>query len=317
MHEMSSVQHIPVMLEVALGFLNCRKGGLYVDGTLGGGSYAEAILNACAPDGILIGLDRDAEAIKRVAFRLFAYRDRMILEKANFCELPEVLRKHNYRTVDGIVIDLGVSTQQLSDPLRGFSFLADGPLDMRMDQSLTMTAADLVNTLPQSHLADLIRKLGEEKWASRIARAIAARRKERPLRSTVELAELIEAVVPKSKDTLRIHPATRTFQALRIEVNQELESLNRFLDIALDVLKPGGRLCILAFHSLEDRLVKSAFKKWAGSCTCPKDFPQCRCSARSQVRLLTKRPVRPSAEEMERNPRSRSARLRVVEKAAY
>ncbi len=285
-----------------------------MDGTLGGGGYAEAILKATAPDGILLGLDWDAEALARVEKRLQEYRHRLIVEKANFADLPAILDKHCFGPVDGIVLDLGVSSYHLDEPRRGFSFMVDGPLDMRMDSDLPRTAADLVNTLSEQDLANLIFRLGEERWSRRIARAIVERRRRIPFSRTRELAELVGTVVPKTRDSARIHPATRTFQALRLAVNRELESLEAFLSGALDALRPGGRLCIVAFHSLEDRIVKEHFRDWSRSCRCPASVLRCECSGKPLVKLLTRKIVRPDAEEIERNPRARSARLRAVER---
>ncbi|MDY0040521.1 MAG: 16S rRNA (cytosine(1402)-N(4))-methyltransferase RsmH [Desulforhabdus sp.] len=308
--------HVPVMREEVLNLLICHQGGLYVDGTAGGGGYAEAILQRTEPDGILLALDWDADAIERVRERLHAYQQRVFLAKSNFADLPLVLERlgFNLETVDGVVVDLGVSSFQLEDPGRGFSFLHDGPLDMRMDRSLSQTASDLVNTLSEGDLADLIFHFGEERWARRIAKAIVSRRKSRLILRTVELAELVARVVPKTRESRRIHPATRTFQALRIAVNQDLQALEAFLSTVLDVLKPGGRLCIVAFHSLEDRLVKAKFREWAKSCRCPRDFWTCECEGQPLVRLLTRKPLRPTEAEVEANPRARSARLRAIEK---
>jgi len=319
MANQSAHAHIPVMREVALDLLACRPGGLYVDGTVGGGGYAESILQRTEPDGILVALDWDDEAIERVRQRLRAYQHRIFLEKSSFADLPSILDKLGFglESVDGVVVDLGVSSFQLEDPERGFSFLQDGPLDMRMDRSLPKTASDLVNSLSEKELADLIFGLGEERYARRIAKAIVSHRKLSPILRTRELATLIAKVAPKTRDSRRIHPATRTFQALRIAVNRDLEALQVFLSGALDVLRPGGRLCIVAFHSLEDRVVKEKFRHWAKSCRCPQDILRCECEGRPLVHRLTKKPVRPTAEEIERNPRARSARLRAVEKADY
>lgn len=316
MDERSSRSHVPVLREAVIELLGCHAGGLYVDGTVGGGGYAEAILRASAPDGVLVALDCDAEAIARVRARLSFYGNRLFLAEANFTELPRILGELGLGPVDGIVVDLGVSTFQLTDPARGFSFMLEGPLDMRMDRSLEQTAADLVNHLSERDLASLIRRLGEERWASRIARAIVTRRQRGPFDTTLQLAREIERVVPRTKDSLRIHPATRTFQALRLAVNHELDSLEQFLGRALEHLKPGGRLCAVAFHSLEDRIVKDAFREWSKSCTCPKSLPQCQCGGQPRARLITRKPCRPSPEEAEVNPSSRSARLRAVEKWA-
>ena len=314
MESLSAGNHIPVMRDAAVELLGCHAGGRYVDGTIGGGGYAEAILEASAPYGLLLGLDVDREAIERGRRRLDHHHERLHLETANFADLPKVLEKLSWESVDGIVIDLGVSSFQLNDSDRGFSFMHDGPLDMRMSKDIPRTAADLVNTLPEEELARLIAELGEERWARRISRAIVADRKAEPFSRTLDLAGLIRRVVPATRDSRRIHPATRTFQALRLAVNQELEALEGFLSCVLDVLNDRGRLCIVAFHSLEDRIVKRRFREWAKSCRCPRDVMHCRCEGRPLVRLLTRKPLRPEPDEIEVNPRARSARLRAVEK---
>ncbi|ROQ93246.1 16S rRNA (cytosine1402-N4)-methyltransferase [Desulfosoma caldarium] len=307
-------RHVPVLLKEAVGFLRCRAGGRYVDATVGGGGYAEAILEASAPDGLLLGLDWDQAAVDRVRSRLAPYGPRVFLVWASFDGLSDVLQWHGWSSVDGIVADLGVSSDQLDDPRRGLSFLEDGPLDMRMNRAQGVTAAQLVNTMPEEELAWLIRSLGEERFARRIAAAICARRRIRPFTTTTDLAQVVAAAVPKSADTRRLHPATRTFLALRLAVNRELEVLERFLGSALQWLKPEGRLVVVSFHSLEDRIVKRCFQSWAASCRCPRDVPVCRCEGRPLAKVLTRKPVRPQAEEVARNPRARSARLRVVEK---
>lgn len=306
--------HVPVMLDEMLSHLACRPGGRYVDGTLGGGGYAEAVLRATAPDGELLGLDWDSEAIERTRLRLTGYRDRLELRHAPFDRIVEVLEPMGWHSVDGIVLDLGISSFQLDDAGRGFSFMHDGPLDMRMDRTALLTAADIVNEWPVADLGRVIRTYGEERHANRIAKAIAKRRQKRPFTATRDLAEWIAEIVPAGRDSRRIHPATRTFQALRIAVNGELESLERFLDKVLPNLKTGGRLCIVAFHSLEDRLVKRQFRDWARSCRCPSELPRCRCEGRPLVRLLTRKVQRPSSRETDRNPRARSARLRALER---
>lgn len=314
MPERAPSGHVPVLLEAVLQLLACTPAGVYVDGTAGGGGYAEAILRASAPDGVVLALDWDAEAIERVRTRLSCYQSRLFLERASFAELPALLDRLQLGPVDGIVIDLGVSSFQLDDSQRGFSFMHEGPLDMRMDKSLSVTAADLVNTLEERELANLIFRLGEEKRSRRIAHAIVSQRKAKTFSTTAELAELIARVVPHTRDSRRIHPATRTFQALRLAVNQELEALQRFLNNVLGVLKTGGRLCVVAFHSLEDRLVKKTFRNWARSCRCSSTVLPCTCEGGPLVRLLTKHPLRPDAAELARNPRARSGRLRAIEK---
>ena len=312
--ESISRQHIPVMLEPVMRLLSCRGGGVYVDTTLGGGGYARAILEASAPDGILLALDWDAEALVRAGKSLQEYGPRLFLKQANFTDLSDVLRELGLGDADGIVMDLGVSSFHLEDAGRGFSFQHNGPLDMRMDQRKERTAADLVNNLSEEDLRNLIHDLGEERWARRIARAMVARRRVSVFSRTRELADLIQGVVPKSRDALRIHPATRTFQALRMVVNSELENLRLFLAYVLDVLQPGGRLVIVAFHSLEDRIVKQQFRTWANPCQCPPRLPRCQCTGTPLVRLLTRKVLRPGSEELELNPRSRSAKLRAVAK---
>jgi 16S rRNA (cytosine1402-N4)-methyltransferase len=307
-------QHIPVMPGPVIELLNCWPGGIYVDGTIGAGGYARLILDKSAPDGIVLGLDWDLEAIERVRERLGGYGQRLILEKADFADIRLVLHKHGIRQADGIAVDLGVSSFQIEEPQRGFSFRYEGPLDMRMNRDFSQTAADLVNTLSEKDLADLIYRYGEDRQSRRIARAIVAARAKGHIDSTRELADLIRKAVPATRDAFRIHPATRTFQALRIAVNRELESLQRFLPEALDVLKEGGRLCVVGFHSLEDRIVKETFRDWARSCRCPRERAACECEGRPLVRPLTKKALRPSPDEIMSNPRARSARLRAVEK---
>jgi 16S rRNA (cytosine1402-N4)-methyltransferase len=310
-------QHEPVMLAAALELLDCRSGGIYVDGTVGGGGYVRAILEKSAPDGVVLGLDWDEEAIGRVHEKLSGeYGQRLKLEKSDFADIRQALLKQGMEYADGIVVDLGLSSFQLEDPARGFSFMHEGPLDMRMNRDLPYNAADLVNSLPEKDLADLIFQFGEERLSRRIARAIVAQRKLNRITDTKEFAELVRKAVPRSRDSFRIHPATRTFQALRIAVNHELESIERFLPEALDILRPGGKLCVIAFHSLEDRIVKTTFKSWAKSCRCPRERAACECEGRPLVRLLAKKALRPSDDEVERNPRARSARLRAVEKVS-
>ncbi|SMC20942.1 16S rRNA (cytosine1402-N4)-methyltransferase [Desulfacinum hydrothermale DSM 13146] len=308
------MEHRPVLLEEAVGLLACRPGGRYVDATLGASGYAEAILEATAPDGLLLGLDWDQEAVEGARRRLASHGHRFIAECASFDRLPDILAWIGWESVDGIVLDLGVSSLQLDDPSRGLSFQKDGPLDMRLDRSLTVTAADLVNELPEEKLAELIARYGEERFSRRIARAIVDRRREEPFQRTGQLASLIASVVPRTADARRIHPATRTFLALRLVVNRELETLQAFLDGALDLLSVGGRLAVVTFHSLEDRLVKRAFKAWSKSCRCPTDLPVCRCEGRPLARLLTRKALRPSPREVQENPRARSAQLRAVER---
>ncbi len=289
--------------------LAVREGGLYIDGTVGGGGHAEAILTRSAPGGKLLGLDRDPAAIAWARRRLAPFGERVRLRHASYVQMGEIAAEEGFVGVDGILLDLGYSSLQIDEAARGFAFRLEGPLDMRFDPTSDgPTAADLVNTLPMEALADLIHRYGEERRSRAIARAIVAAR---PIRTTTQLAEVIAAAVPRRG---RLHPATRTFQALRIAVNRELEGLEAVLPVALELLRPGGRLAIITFHSLEDRIVKRTFRRWAGRCECPPEVPLCPCEAEAQVRLITRKPIVPSAEEVSVNPRSRSAKLRVVEK---
>ncbi|PYT10633.1 MAG: 16S rRNA (cytosine(1402)-N(4))-methyltransferase [Acidobacteria bacterium] len=305
--------HRPVLLREALDALACRAGGLWVDGTAGAGGHAEAILHATAPAGRLVAIDRDADAVEAARRRLEAFGERAILRHADFRQLPLLLDEIGARTVSGILLDLGISSLQLDDPGRGFSFREDGPLDMRMDRSQTATAADLVNTLPEDRLASILKDFGEEPRARPIARAIVRARGQAPIRTTRSLADLVASVLPR-RGPVRIHPATRAFQALRIAVNDELEGLSRLLEQAVGRLEPGGRIVVIAFHSLEDRLVKRTLRGLTRRCVCPRDLPVCACGRPGLVRLITSRPVRPSASEVRDNPRSRSARLRAAER---
>ena len=303
--------HEPVLLQEVLDALACRPGGFWVDGTVGGGGHAEAILRATVPDGRLLACDRDQEAAATALLRLRPFGDRAVVRHADYRALPSLLDEIGAPPASGILLDLGVSSLQLDDPGRGFSFRTDGPLDMRMDRTQTLTAADLVNTLPVRELEAILKELGEEKAAARIARAIVRARDRAPIRTTLHLARIIADVVAPSS---RIHPATRAFQALRIATNRELEGLDRLLAEAITRLAPEGRLAVVAFHSLEDRIVKRTFASLTRRCVCPRDLPVCVCGRPGLVRSVTRRAVRPGAEEVRRNPRSRSARLRAVER---
>ncbi len=287
-------EHEPVLLAEAVGGLAVRSGGVYVDGNVGLGGHAAAVLAASAPDGRLIGFDWDAAAIERAAERLASFGDRVELVRDNFTALGSYLEERGLAAVDGILLDLGISSFQLDASGRGFSFLRDEPLDMRMDQRRPATAADLVNTLSERELADILYYYGEERQARRIAARIVARRQQARITTTAALAEIVAQAVPRRFHPRRIHVATRTFQALRIAVNGELDNLRALLRDAWRYLKPGGRICVISFHSLEDRLVKAAF---AGA---------------PALKALTKRPITPTAAEKRRNPRSRSARLRIA-----
>jgi 16S rRNA (cytosine1402-N4)-methyltransferase len=300
--------HVPVLYEEVLAWLQPRSGGWYVDATLGAGGHATGILIASHPDGRLLGLDADPGALSFASTVLEPFGHRVILQTANFRQLGAVAVALGIGEVDGILMDLGLSSRQLDDAERGFSFSQDGPLDMRMDRDRGQSAADLVNRLSETDLSDLLWRYGEERRARRIARAITAAR---PLTTTGQLADLVARTVGRRE---KIHPATRTFQALRIAVNDELEALSQALPQAHDLLRPGGRLAVIAFHSLEDRLVKHFYRQEATDCLCPPELPVCMCQHRATLRVLTSKPVRPTAGEIARNPRSRSARLRIAER---
>ncbi len=306
--------HTPVMLEKVLQSLRCKPGGIYVDGTLGGGGHARAILENTAPDGLLIGIDRDDDALLESEKRLQPFGQRKILIKGNFADIGEILTNLNIRKVDGILLDLGVSSHQLDTADRGFSFSLDAPLDMRMDQSSRYRAYDLVNLSPEKELRKVIRDYGEEPMAGRIARAILAKRASAPIRTTIELADVVCRAVRRQGVRKKVHPATRTFQAIRIAVNQELSNLSTAMDAGIDQLGQGGRFSIISFHSLEDRIVKETFRSWEGRCQCPPGLPVCQCQREAKLKVLTRKPLRPEAGESETNPRARSARLRTAEK---
>ena len=305
--------HTPVLLREAVDLLAPKAGGLYVDGTLGAGGHAAEILKRSAPDGVLIGMDHDADAVERCSNSLAPFGDRVIIRQANYRDLPRVLSELGHTLVDGVLLDLGLSWFHLKDPERGFSFMLDGPLDMRMDMSRPHSAADLVNTLPREELVRIIREYGEDHRAGAIARAIEKARVRGPITSTVQLAEIVSSVFPPYPPR-RIHPATLTFQALRIAVNDELESLSEALSGILPILKPGGRVAVITFHSLEDRIVKQTFVKEAKGCVCPPRMPVCACGRKPVIRILTHRPVVAGEEEVRTNPASRSAKLRAAEK---
>lgn len=303
------MQHIPVLFHEVLDTLNPIPGGLYVDGTVGAGGHARGILKAISPEGKLLGLDRDPAALEIAESRLAEFGNQVVLIHSSYSRLKLHLNNLNWKTVDGILLDLGLSSMQLDNPERGFSFRKAGPLDMRFDPSQPLSAADLINESSKDDLADLIFRYGEERYSRKIADAIIANR---PLEDTQELADIIESAIRNTPS--RIHPATRTFQALRIAVNQELKALEAFLPTALDALNPGGRLAVIAFHSLEDRIVKQFFRKESKDCICPPEIPQCACGHKKQLREINRRPIRPEDKEILENPRSRSAKLRVAEK---
>ncbi len=306
--------HRPVLLRETLELLRPRPGAVFVDGTVGPGGHAEAVLEATAPDGRLLGVDRDPEALALARPRLAGFGARAILVQGDYRGLAEIARHEGFFAVDGVLLDLGVSSPQLDDPARGFSFRADGPLDMRMDPSSGPTAADLIATASEAELLRILRTYGEEKLARPIARALLKRRRQRPITRTLELAALVESVAGGRARRWRIHPATRTFQALRIAVNRETEDLERSVTEAVTLLRRGGRIAVVSFHSLEDRAVKRVLRGLASRCICPPGLPVCGCGRENLVRVLTAKPLRPGPAEVEDNPRSRSARLRAAER---
>jgi 16S rRNA (cytosine1402-N4)-methyltransferase len=308
--------HHPVLYHETINALQPRSGGLYVDCTLGAGGHAAGILDASSPDGRLLGLDVDPQALELAGKRLNSYGPRAILVQASYMDLSKQLSILGWKAVDGIVIDLGVSSMQLDTPERGFSFQVDAPLDMRFDPHNPLSAADLVNNLGESELADIFFRYGEEPQARHVARAIV---RARPLSTTRQLAEVVvKSLKPghSSRDHVHLHPATRSFQALRIAVNHELENLEVILPQALGVLATGGRLAVISFHSLEDRIVKQYFRRESKDCLCPPRQPVCTCNHHAALHEVVHHPVRPQAAEIVQNPRSRSARLRIAEKVA-
>lgn len=308
------VFHVPVMTREVVESLRCRAGALYVDGTVGGGGHAEAILRSSAPDGFLIGIDTDEEALEAAAKRLAPFSGRTVLVRGNFADMDTMLIGMNIEMVDGILLDLGVSSHQLDTAGRGFSFSLDAPLDMRMDRSRGRSAYDLVQTLPEEELERIIRRFGEERMARRIARTIVEGRAVAPIRTTADLAAAVVQAMPRGAGGQRIHPATRTFQALRIAVNDELAGLHRAIDGGMGRLRPGGRLAVISFHSLEDRIVKEAFRTAEKGCICPSDLPLCVCGHKPTLRVVNRKPIVPGRAEILRNPRSRSAKLRTAER---
>ncbi len=306
--------HLPVLEKEVLEYLRIRDDGVYVDATVGDGGHAEAICRLLGPSGQLVGIDWDEEAVVRAGVRLKPYQERVSLERASYTALELVLHRLGIENVDGILVDLGASTLQLMDGDRGFSIQQDGGLDMRMDKSLKATAADIINSYSADELAEIFFRYGEERWSKRIAaRIVAAREKEGPISSSAELAEIVKAAIPARYRRSGGHPARRTFQALRLKVNGELENIEKLLPQATRVLKPGGRLCIIAYHSLEDRIVKNYFREMKKTCICPPDRP-CICNREAILKVLTSKAVKPGEDEINDNPRSRSARLRAAER---
>ena len=306
--------HVSVLLEECIQGLNIKPDGSYLDGTLGGAGHSEAICHHLGEKGVLIGIDQDRHAIGAAQKRLEKFENRIILYQDNFANVKNVLEKVKVLKVNGIVLDLGVSSYQLDEAERGFSYMQDGPLDMRMDPEGLRSAQNVINEYSEEDLARIIKEYGEERWAKRIARFIVEERKKKPFTTTMELVEVIKKAVPKGARRDGPHPAKRTFQAIRIEVNQELAILEQSIKDMVDVLDTGGRLCIITFHSLEDRIVKQTFRHLENPCICPPDFPICICGKQPVAKIITRKPILPTNEEIGKNPRARSAKLRILEK---
>ena len=307
-------KHTSVLLNECIENLNIRPDGIYVDGTLGGGGHSSVICERLSEEGTLIGIDRDRDALDAAGRRLEPYGCRKILVQSNYSDIKNVLNELEIDGIDGVLLDLGVSSFQLDNAERGFSYMNDAPLDMRMSQDDDFTAYDVVNRYSEKELAGIISGYGEEKWAKRIASFIVEKRKDKPIESTFELVDVIKAAIPAKARREGPHPAKRTFQAIRIEVNDELGQLERAIEDFCDVLNPRGRLCVISFHSLEDRIVKDIIARRNNPCTCPKEFPVCICGKKADIEKISRKPILPGEEELEANPRARSAKLRVAEK---
>ena len=307
--------HYSVLLSETIENLNIKPDGIYVDGTLGGGGHAYQVASRLSEKGRLIGIDQDADAIAAAGERLKEFGDKITIIRSNYANMKEELHRIGVEKVDGIVLDLGVSSFQLDTPERGFTYRDENaPLDMRMDDRQSLTAKDIVNGYSEMDLYRIIRDYGEDKFAKNIAKHIVQERAKKPIETTGELTEIIRASIPMKVQVTGGHPAKRTFQAIRIELNKELEVLQDNLDDMIDLLNPGGRICIITFHSLEDRIVKTNFKRNENPCTCPSDFPVCVCGKKSKGKVVTRKPILPSEEELEVNSRSKSAKLRVFER---
>ena len=307
-------KHKSVLLEETIDGLNIKPDGIYVDGTLGGAGHASEVCRRLSAKGRFIGIDQDQDAIVAASDRLAAYEDRVTIIRSNYCYMANELHSLGIQKVNGIVLDLGVSSYQLDNEERGFTYRTDAPLDMRMDQRQSRTAADIVNGYEEKELYRIIRDYGEDKFAKNIAKHIVAARQQSPIRTTGELTEIIRQSIPMKMQVTGGHPAKRTFQAIRIELNRELDVLRESLDGMIDLLDDGGRICIITFHSLEDRIVKTIFRKNENPCTCPSDFPVCVCGKKSKGKVITRKPILPTTAEQEENPRSQSAKLRIFER---
>ena len=305
--------HISVLLNECIEGLNIKENGIYVDGTLGGAGHSAEIVKRLTT-GRLIGIDQDTNAIKAAEKRLEEYKDKVTLVHDNFSNIKAVFSQLGIEKADGFLLDIGVSSHQLDEAERGFSYMHDAPLDMRMNRDNSFSAYNVVNEYSEDELSEIIYKYGEERWSKRIAQFIVAERSKKPIETTFELVDVIKKAVPKGARKDGPHPAKRTFQAIRIEVNGELEILERTIDDMTELLNPGGRLCIITFHSLEDRIVKNAFRKQENPCTCPPEFPVCVCGKKKRANVITRKPILPSDEELEFNHRSRSAKLRILER---
>lgn len=309
--------HKSVLLEETIDGLNIKEDGTYVDGTLGGGGHAFYVCERLSGKGRFIGIDQDAAAVQAAGIRLLPYQDKIQINiiRDNYLKTPQVLKELDISGVDGIVLDLGVSSYQLDTPERGFTYRVDAPLDMRMDQRQEKTAKDIINDYPEMELYRIIRDYGEERFAKNIAKHICKARLDKVIETTEELNDIIKAAIPIRARSAGGHPSKRTFQAIRIELNQELTILEQSIDQMIDLLNSGGRICIITFHSLEDRIVKRIFRTNENPCTCPPDFPKCVCGKISKGKVITRKPILPSQKEMEENKRSKSAKLRIFEKS--
>ena len=307
-------RHKSVLLEESIEALHIRPDGIYVDGTLGGGGHSYEICRRLSDRGRLIGIDQDAAAIAAATKRLEEFKDRVTIVRSNYCDMKKELGKLGITSVDGVILDLGVSSYQLDEASRGFTYREDAPLDMRMDQRQTLSAKEVVNEYSEMELYHIIRDYGEEKFAKNIAKHIVSARNQKALETTGELIHVIKAAIPAKVRAVGGHPAKRTFQAIRIEVNRELDVLENSLGDMIDLLNDGGRICVITFHSLEDRIVKNKFRECENPCTCPKEFPVCVCGKKSKGKVITRKPVIPSQEELEENSRAKSSKLRVFER---
>lgn len=308
-------KHVSVLLDETIEGLNINPDGIYFDGTLGGGGHSHEILKRLTGKGVLIGVDQDGDAIEAASERLKEFDGKFQLVRSNYSEIETILSDLKISKIDGIVLDLGVSSYQIDNLERGFSYKEDAPLDMRMDQRQLLNAADVVNGYTEEQLVAMLRDYGEERYARRIAQAIVEGRKDKPIATTQELSDIVKASVPKKYQIAKGHPAKKTFQAIRIEVNNELNILRQTLDKMIEHLNPGGRICVITFHSLEDRIVKLNFRNNENPCTCPPDFPVCVCGKKSKGKVITRKPITPSAEEIEINKRAKSSKLRIFERA--